>query len=239
MFKIFKRFRKKFYKITGALIIIGALSDVVSGCSGFLNEKTNETINIENNNSVCIELNNNIPYFTEEEKINIAAFEFYSELDNLGRCSVAYANICKELIPTEERGEIGHIKPSGWNQAKYPDLVDGNYLYNRCHLIAYCLAGENDNEKNLITGTRYLNNELMLPYEIKVAEYMDENPNNHVLYRVTPVFEGDNLVASSVIIEAWSVEDKGTGICFNVQLSNIQPGITINYKDGSSVKNNS
>ena len=146
---------------------------------------------------------------------------------------VAYANVCPELMPTEERGEIGSIKPSGWHTVKYNGIVDGNYLYNRCHLIAYCLTAENANKKNLITGTRYLNNEGMLPYEIKVAQYV-EDTGNHVLYRVTPVFEGNNLLASGIMMEAYSVEDKGKGISFCVYAYNVQPGITINYKNGDS-----
>lgn len=178
-------------------------------------------------------LNDNIPYFTEEEKKRTDAFELYSELDQLGRCQTAYANICWELIPTEERGDIGSIKPSGWHTVKY-DCVEGRYLYNRCHLIAYCLAGENANEKNLITGTRYFNVNGMLPYETMVAEYMDRHPDNHVLYRVTPVFQNDNLIADGVIMEAWSVEDGGTGICFNVFVANRQPGIIIDHVTGES-----
>lgn len=180
-------------------------------------------------------INGNVPGFTPAElAASSMEFEEYSELDDLGRCGVAFANISRVTIPTEERGEIGHIKPSGWHTVKYPGVVDGNYLYNRCHLIAYCLAGENANDKNLITGTRYLNNELMLPYELKVAKYMDANPDNHVLYRVTPVFEDENLIASYVQIEAYSVEDNGAGICFNVKLANIQPGVIIDYATGES-----
>ena len=140
---------------------------------------------------------------------------------------VTYANVCPELMPTEERGEIGSIKPTGWHTVKYNGIVDGNYLYNRCHLIAYCLTAENANKKNLITGTRYLNNEGMLPYEIKVAQYV-EDTGNHVLYRVTPIFEGNNLLASGVLMEAYSVEDKGKGISFCIYAYNVQPGITIN-----------
>ena len=158
-----------------------------------------------------VKVNGNKPYFTEREKKNTKAFESYQKLDKLGRCGVAYANVCPELMPTEERGEIGSIKPSGWHTVKYNGIVDGNYLYNRCHLIAYCLTAENANKKNLITGTRYLNNEGMLPYEIKVAQYV-EDTGNHVLYRVTPILEGNNLLASGVLMEAYSVEDKGKGV---------------------------
>lgn len=177
-------------------------------------------------------LNSNIPNFSDSDKV-VKSFEIYSDLDDLGRCGVAYANISKDIMPTEERGEIGSVKPSGWHTVKYNDLIDGNYLYNRCHLIAYCLAGENANEKNLITGTRYLNVVGMLPFEIIVAEYVEQT-GNHVLYRVTPIFENDNLIASGVKIEAWSVEDNGAGICFNVYCYNVQPGIEIDYKTGES-----
>ncbi len=180
-----------------------------------------------------IQLENNIPDFTENEKKNTEAFETYSELDSLGRCGQAYANICPEIQPTEERGAIGNVRPSGWHTVKYNDLIDGNYLYNRCHLIAYCLAGENANEKNLVTGTRYLNTEGMLPFEELVNDYVDKT-GNHVLYRVTPIFDGDNLVASGVEMEGWSVEDEGAGICFHVYCYNVQPGIEINYADGTS-----
>ena len=178
-----------------------------------------------------VALNNNVPFFTDEE-ITDTAFELYSDWDSLGRCGVAYANICKEIMPTEERGNIGSIKPSGWHTIKY-DCVDGKYLYNRCHLIGFQLAGENANEKNLITGTRYLNVEGMLPFENMVDDYVDET-GNHVLYRVTPVFEGDNLLASGVILEAKSVEDNGAGILFNVYCYNVQPGIDIDYASGGS-----
>jgi DNA-entry nuclease len=179
-------------------------------------------------------INNNVPYFEDEDK-QTQSFERYSDLDSLGRCGVAYANVSRELMPTEERGEIGNIKPSGWKQAKYEGLVDANppYLYNRCHLIAYCLTAENANEKNLITGTRYMNVTGMLPFEEKVAKYLDTY-DNHVLYRVTPIFEGNNLVASGVLMEAYSVEDEGKGICFCVYCYNVQPGVKINYKTGES-----
>ncbi len=177
-------------------------------------------------------LNENIPFFTEEEKKNTEPFEHYSELDMLGRCGTAYANICIELMPEEEREGIGQIKPSGWHTVKY-DNIDGKYLYNRCHLIGYQLAGENANEKNLITGTRYLNTEGMLPFENKVADYV-HTTGNHVLYRVTPVYEGNNLVADGVEMEAFSVEDEGEGICYHVYVYNCQPGIAIDYATGES-----
>lgn len=178
------------------------------------------------------EVDGNVPGFSEDELVT-EAFENYSDLDSLGRCGVAYANICKKLMPTEERGEIGMVKPSGWHTVKYSDRIDGNYLYNRCHLIGYQLAGENANEKNLITGTRYLNVTGMLPFENEVADYV-ESTGNHVLYRVTPVFDGDNLVASGVQMEAESVEDKGAGVLFNVYVYNVQPGVIIDYATGDS-----
>ncbi len=177
-------------------------------------------------------LNDNKPLF-EDSEINTEVFELYSGLDNLGRCGVAYANLCKELMPLEERGEIGNIRPSGWQIAKYNDIIDGNYLYNRCHLIGYQLAGENSNVTNLITGTRYLNVEGMLPFENQVAEYI-RSTGNHVLYRVNPIFEGDNLVASGVTMEAFSVEDNGEGVRFYVYVYNVQPGIVIDYASGDS-----
>lgn len=180
-----------------------------------------------------IKVNGNVPRFSEEEKKNAAAFESYSDLDALGRCGVAFACVGKETMPTEERGPIGSIKPSGWHSVKY-DFVDGKYLYNRCHLIGYQLTAENANEKNLITGTRYLNTKGMLPFENMVADYVKET-GNHVLYRVTPVFEGNNLVASGVYMEAYSVEDNGDGICFYVYVFNRQPGVKIDYLTGDSV----
>ena len=180
-----------------------------------------------------VELNDNIPLFTDEEKKSTTAFEEYSDLDKLGRCGVAFANICPEIMPTEERGEIGNVKPSGWHTVKYPEIIEDNYLYNRSHLIAYSLAGENANEKNLITGTRYLNQETMQIFELRVLDYVRDS-GNRVLYRVTPVFEADNLLASGVQMEAWSVEDSGKGICFNVFCYNVQPGIDIDYATGES-----
>ncbi len=180
-----------------------------------------------------IKVNGNVPRFSDEEKKTAAAFENYSDLDALGRCGVAFACVGKETMPTEERGPIGSIKPSGWHSVKY-DFVDGKYLYNRCHLIGYQLTAENANEKNLITGTRYLNTKGMLPFENMVADYVKET-GNHVLYRVTPVFEGKNLVASGVYMEAYSVEDDGDGICFYVYVFNRQPGVKIDYLTGDSV----
>lgn len=177
-------------------------------------------------------VNDNEPEFDKSD-FTTEAFETYSDLDNFGRCGVAYANICKELMPTEKRGKIGMIKPSGWHTVKYPKIVKDRYLYNRCHLIGFQLAGENANEKNLITGTRYLNVDGMLPFEDEVADYV-KNTGNHVLYRVTPVFDSDNLVASGVQMEAESVEDDGAGVKFNVYCYNVQPGIGIDYATGDS-----
>lgn len=178
-----------------------------------------------------VAVNNNEPFFTDSD-MTTTAFENYSDLDSLGRCGVAYANICKDIMPTEERGKIGMIKPSGWHTVKY-DVIKDRYLYNRCHLIGYQLAGENANPKNLITGTKYLNVEGMLPFENLVADYVN-NTGNHVLYRVTPMFSGSNLVANGVLIEAKSVEDNGGGILFNVYCYNVQPGVGINYENGDS-----
>lgn len=180
-------------------------------------------------------LNNNIPFFTDDEKQTLKVFETYSELDSLGRCGVAYANICQELMPTEKRGAIGQIKPSGWHTVKY-DCVEGKYLYNRCHLIGFQLAGENANEKNLITGTRYLNIDGMLDHENMIAEYVKDT-GNHVLYRVTPTYTGANLVADGVLMEAYSIEDKGVGVQFCIYAYNAQPGVTIDYLTGESCLN--
>ncbi len=178
-------------------------------------------------------IKDNVPDFTEEEKSCTDAFEYYGDLDTLGRCTVTFANVCPQTQPTEKRGTIGQVRPSGWHTVKYNDLIDGNYLYNRCHLIGYQLTGENANISNLITGTRYLNVEGMLPFEDMVDDYVDET-GNHVLYRVTPIFKGDELVARGVRMEAWSVEDAGTGICFDVFCYNVQPGIVIDYATGDS-----
>ena len=176
-------------------------------------------------------LNDNEPDFTEEE-ITSDSFETYSDLDALGRCGAAFACVGTDLMPTEERGSIGSVKPSGWQTVKY-DCVDGKYLYNRCHLIGYQLSGENANEQNLITGTRYMNVDGMLPFENLVADYVKET-GHHVLYRVTPVFEGEDLVAEGVQMEGWSVEDSGDGVCFNVYVYNCQPGVRIDYATGES-----
>jgi DNA-entry nuclease len=178
-----------------------------------------------------VKLNNNIPDF-DDSLMTTESFEKYSDFDSLGRCGVAFANIGKDLMPTKERESIGMIKPSGWRISKY-DFIDGKYLFNRCHLIGYQLTGENANEKNLITGTRYLNVDGMLPFENKVADYV-KSTNNHVLYRVTPHFEGNNPIASGVQIEAKSVEDNGKGIQFNVYCYNVQPRVKIDYATGEN-----
>ena len=176
-------------------------------------------------------VNNNVPYFTEDDYTTVS-YEYYSDLDSLGRCGVCVASIGTDLMPTEERGSIGDVKPTGWHLEKY-DNVDGKYLYNRCHLIGYQLSGENANTKNLITGTRYMNVQGMLPFENMVADYVKET-GNHVLYRSTPVFDGNNLLASGVQLEGYSVEDNGSGICFNVFCYNVQPDISIDYATGDS-----
>ncbi len=211
--------------------------ETVKPSAGVENENTKNTYTLENLpdfqgvSYVC--LNNNQPKFTKEEKSCLDTFEVYSEIDKLGRCGQAFANISIETMPTKDREAIGHIRPSGWHTVKYNDIIEGNYLYNRCHLIAFALAGENANEKNLITGTRYMNVEGMLEFENKVNEYVKDT-NNHVLYRVTPVFVGEELVARGVLMEAWSVEDNGEGICFYVFCYNVQPGIEIDYLTGNS-----
>lgn len=181
--------------------------------------------------NIYITINNNVPYFDESD-YTTEAFEKYSDLDEYGRCGVAYANICKELMP-EEGSERKNLKsePTGWKQTKY----NGDYLYNRCHLIARSLAGEEDNKLNLITGTKYFNVNGMKPFEDRVSGYISQNPNNHVLYRVTPIYKGDNAVASGVEIEAYSVEDNGIGVQFNVFVYNIQPGVEIDYLTGEII----
>ena len=178
-----------------------------------------------------IVLNNNIPEFDDKDYIT-ESFEVYNTLDELGRCTVAYANVSIYTMPDEERGSIGSIKPSGWHTVKY-DIVEGKYLYNRCHLIGYQLTGENANEKNLITCTRYMNTVGMLEFENKVAEYVRKT-ENHVLYRVTPIYKEDNLLATGVQMEAYSIEDSGIGVKFNVFVYNVQEGIEIDYKTGES-----
>ena len=220
-------------KLKNLLLILISLCVLISGCA----DKTIyappvDIQSISEYSGAAFEiLSENIPDFDQAE-LKPECFEKYSELDFLGRCGPAFACIGTDIMPTEERGSIGQVKPSGWQISKY-DFVDGKYLYNRCHLIGYQLTGENANEQNLITGTRYLNTEGMLPFENMVADYVKES-GNHVLYRVTPVFEGENLVASGVKMEAMSVEDGGKGICFNVYVYNVQPGVEIDYLTGDN-----
>ena len=232
-----KRSKKRNIFITVITLIIVLTITYQNEIKTFLTEPLieNHTYTLENipeyNGKAYVTVNDNKPNFTEED-YNKETFETYSNLDYLKRAGVAYAKVSKETMPTEERGSIGQIKPSGWHTVKY-DIVSGKYLYNRCHLIGYQLTGENANPKNLITCTRSMNTEGMLEFENQVAEYIKET-NNHVLYRATPIFEENNLVASGVQIEASSVEDKCGDICFNVYVYNVQDGIEINYLDGDS-----
>lgn len=181
-----------------------------------------------------VQLNDGEPYFSDSE-MTAVAFEEYAPLDALGRCGTAYACVGAELMPTEPRGNIGMIRPSGWHTVRYDDLIDGKYLYNRCHLLGYQLTGENDNPQDLITGTRYLNIQGMAPFENQVAGYIRQT-GNHVLYRVTPVFHGGDLLCTGVLMEARSVEDEGAGLCFCVYAYNVQPYIVIDYATGSSAR---
>lgn len=230
-----KKQENRIKKLIISLIIIFIMSIVAYITDNIEISKNNANTyaNLENipeyTDEIYIEINDGRPYFNEED-YTTEAFEKYSELDSLGRCGIAYANICKETIPLEgdKRGDISSVHPTGWKQAKF----NGEYLYNRCHLIGYQLSDEDANEKNLITGTRYFNVKGMLPFENKVAEYINENPKNHVLYRVTPVYKDNNLLASGVEIEAFSVEDNGREISFNVFVYNVQPGANIDYLTG-------
>ena len=222
------------FKFTAAVLIVVCM--VFSGCSaqsrvGDAQESIELSQVPEYSGQPYVAINDNEPDFDEED-FTVASFETYSSLDSLGRCGAAYANIGRDLMPTEKRTGIGSVKPSGWHTVRY-DIVEGKYLFNRCHLIGYQLTGENANEKNLITGTRYMNVEGMLPFEDMVADYIKET-DNHVLYRVTPIYDGDNLLASGVQMEAASVEDQGEGISYNVYVYNVQPGITIDYATGDS-----
>lgn len=234
-------------RITAFLLIFFIVGSVpgLSGCSSKKAGNSGAAVSVSAQTDMAsfaydgkpyVVINDNDPDFTDAD-MTTTSFERYGELDGLGRCTTAFANIGKDLMPAEKRGPIGEVKPTGWQTAKY-DNVDGKYLYNRCHLIGYQLTGENANEKNLITGTRYLNVDGMLPFENMVADYIKET-NNHVLYRVTPVFSGDNLVASGVQMEAESVEDNGDGILFNVYCFNAQPGIAIDYATGDSHQDDS
>lgn len=232
----------KLFVVAIVIIVIAVAGKMgnVDNAVGSKNEDTYQNAaNLSNipeySGSAYVYINNNVPNFSEE-MLKLGEIEYYSELDELDRCGITYANICKKVMPAEdeERESISNVIPSGWIQASYKGVIEGNYLYNRCHLIGYQLAGENANRNNLITGTRYMNTEGMLPFENMVAEYVDEHPNNHVIYRVTPVFEGTNLVASGVQMEAYSVEDNGKGISFNIYVYNVQPGIVIDYSTGES-----
>ncbi len=220
-------------KMISGMLLLALLLTLAVGCAAEVMKGPSVTLeNIpEYSGAAYVAVNDNEPYFTQEE-ITDEAFETYSDLDALGRCGVTCASVGLELMPTEERGDIGSVKPTGWHTVKY-DCVDGKYLYNRCHLIGYQLTGENANERNLITGTRYLNIEGMLPFENMVADYVEET-ENHVMYRVTPIYDGDNLVAGGVLMEGYSVEDEGAGICFCVYAYNVQPGVEIDYATGES-----
>ena len=218
--------------------LIAVLLASLFGCATLPQERPQEdavTITIDEvpvySGDPYVVINDNEPSFSSEE-LESDSFESYGELDDLGRCTIAFANLSKELMPQGERGSIGQVKPSGWQTVRY-DSVDGKYLYNRCHLIGWQLSGENANERNLITGTRYMNTEGMLPFENMVADHIKET-DGHVLYRVTPIFVEDELVARGVQMEAYSIEDAGASICFNVFVYNVQPGIEIDYSDGSS-----
>ena len=226
-----KFFNKKLILSVVALMMMV----IMAGCSGYADHTSIQSFSMEDipasSESGYVFINDNEPGFTESE-LTTDAFEAYSELDYLGRCGPAYACLGRELMPTEDRESISHIYPSGWQSVQY-DNVEGGSLYNRSHLIAFMLSGENDNEENLITGTRYMNATVMLPFETLVADYIRDT-GNHVMYRVTPVYEGSNLVASGVQMEALSVEDGGADICFNVYIYNVQPGIEIDYATGDN-----
>lgn len=235
-----KKILKQIATFLIAMLLIIALEYINNN---FYHNQDEQSVPVANYNSVeevpeytgqiYVELNNNVPYFNEQD-YTTEAFEKYSELDAEGRCGVAFANICKEIMPPEgdKRGDISSVKPTGWKQEKY----NGEYLYNRCHLIGYQLSDEDANEKNLITGTRYFNVDGMLPFENRVADYIKQQGNKdaHVLYRVTPDFKENNLLANGVEIEAYSVEDNGQGVCFNVYIYNVQPEINIDYRTGES-----
>ena len=224
-------------RLTAAILLLVMLLSLLCGCKKPIIDLDSIP---EYSGEAYIEINGNNPFFKEDE-ITDKAFEEYSALDALGRCGVAFACIGIELMPTEDREDIGSVTPSGWeyngisNNNEY-DFIKNGYVYNRCHLIGFQLAGENDNERNLITGTKYLNIEGMLPFENDIAEYVKET-ENHVLYRVTPMFEGIDSVARGVLLEAYSVEDSGRGICFCIYAYNVQPGVTIDYFSGTNVEN--
>jgi len=242
MFDFMKKFSRICVSAAAAILIVAAMklpdySKSVIGTSATESTSVFTLSDIPEYSGIAsVAVNNNEPFFTSDEiETAKTSFENYSELDNLGRCGVAVSSVSTDTMPTTERGSISSIKSSGWVQNKYPGIVDSNppYLYNRCHLIAYMLTGENANEKNLITGTRYMNIEGMYPYEHLVANYI-ESYGGHVLYRVTPIYEGDNLLASGVLMEALSVEDNGAGLKFNAYCYNVQDGVTINYATGEN-----
>ena len=215
--------------------ISGLIQEVLD--SGRTSSSYSETITLDDipvfdGDAAYVVVNDNVPFFNESDATT-EPFETYSNLDSLGRCGVAYANICQELMPTEKRESISDVKPSGWGHNNKYDFVDGQYLWNRCHLIGFQLAGENANEKNLITGTRYLNIGGMLDFENGIADYV-KSTDNHVLYRVTPIYDGTNPIAGGVLMEGYSVEDNGAGVCFNVYAYNVQPGVSIDYATGES-----
>lgn len=222
-------------KLPAALTLALSLCLLLFGCNINVDVKPQDSFSPDSipaySGSPYVAVNGNEPFFDESESSTVS-FERYGELDYLGRCSEAFACIGQDLMPSSPRESISKIKPTGWQTAEY-SFVDGKHLYNRCHLIGFQLSGENANEKNLITGTRYLNVEGMLPFENMTADYVKET-ENHVLYRVTPIFTDDNLVADGVLMEAKSVEDGGEGICFNVYAYNVQPGVIINYATGDS-----
>lgn len=218
-------------------VVICAITTVLYNNYSYSNHEVNNysksvlEVSPYDGSSSYVIINNNEPEFLSDDLVT-RSYEFYSDLDSLGRAGVAMSSIGIDLMPTEERGNIGSVKPSGWHTIKY-DFINGKYLYNRCHLIGYQLTGENANEKNLITCTRQTNTGIMLEYENKVAKYIKET-NNHVLYRVTPIYENNNLVASGIQMEAMSVEDNGAGIKFNIYIYNVQDGVDINYETGES-----
>ena len=230
--------KKNFKLLSFVLALMFALS-MFTGCADVVIEGVESTevpaVTLDDipayDGKAYVAVNDNVPFFTEDE-ITDKSFEYYGDLDSLGRCTTTVASIGQDLMPTEKRGNISSVKPTGWISSRY-EFVDGKSLYNRCHLIGFQLAGENANKNNLITGTRYLNVIGMLPFENMVADYVKET-DNHVMYRVTPIFTGDNLVADGVLMEGLSVEDDGEEISFCVFAYNVQPGVVINYADGSN-----
>lgn len=229
-----KQFIKKHPKLSICLIALILIASIIIAYTQLSNDPPIDLDNIPefDGKTAFVDINGGQPFFTEEEIVS-ESYEKYGELDGLGRCTVCIACIGTDLMPTEDRESISQVTPSGWVNAKY-DFVDGGYVYNRCHLIGFQLTGENANRQNLITGTRFLNIEGMLPFEDMIADYLKENPDNHVMFRVTPIYDGDNLVASGVLLEGWSVEDNGDGICFNVYAYNVQPGVIIDYATGET-----